>query len=99
MIAVLAVALAGEGAPAFDVHEHRLANGLQILLLEDHSAPIVTFQSFWAVGSADERPGVTGAAHFLEHLMFDGAKKYGPKEFDRRLEQAGGSSNAFTNQD
>jgi predicted Zn-dependent peptidase len=82
--------------PTFDVREHRLKNGLLVLTLEDRSAPIVTFQSFWAVGSADERPGVTGAAHFLEHLMFDGAQKYGPKEFDRKLEQAGGSSNAFT---
>jgi predicted Zn-dependent peptidase len=95
----------GDGAkprfvvPDFDVRETRLANGLLLLTLEDHSAPIVSFQSFFAVGSADERPGVTGAAHFLEHLMFDGGRKYGPKEFDRRLEQAGGSSNAATTLD
>jgi len=101
MIAALAAAgaLAGDGTPCFDVREHGLRNGLRILTLEDHSAPIVTFQSFWTVGAADERPGMTGAAHFLEHLMFDGARKYGPKEFDRRLEQAGGSSNAFTSAD
>jgi zinc protease len=85
--------------PHFDVKEHHLENGLVLLLLEDHSAPIVTFQTFFAVGSADERSGATGAAHFLEHLMFDGAEKYGPKEFDRRLEQAGGSSNAVTTLD
>jgi len=98
VLAAAAALLATEGA-GFDVREHRLANGWRVLTLEDRSAPIVTFQSFWEVGSADERPGVTGAAHFLEHLMFDGAKKYGPKEFDRRLEQAGGSSNAFTSLD
>jgi predicted Zn-dependent peptidase len=85
--------------PKFDVQQHRLANGLLFLTLEDHSAPIVTFQAFFAVGSADERSGATGTAHFLEHLMFDGARKYGPKEFDRRLEQAGGTSNAVTTLD
>ncbi len=98
---VLAATFGGDGTPvpSFAVGEHRLRNGLLVLTLEDRSAPIVTFQSIWSVGSADERPSVTGAAHFLEHLMFDGARKYGPKEFDRRLEQAGGSSNAFTSFD
>jgi zinc protease len=96
---VVAGALAGGDVPSFDVREHRLENGLRVLTLEDRSAPVVTFQSIWWVGSADERPGITGAAHFLEHLMFDGAKKYGPKEFDQKLEQQGGSSNAFTSFD
>jgi hypothetical protein len=82
--------------PHFVVHEHRFTNGLLLLTLEDHSAPIVTFQAFFAVGSADERSDATGSASFLEHLMFDGPAKYGPKELDRRLKQASGTSNAVT---
>jgi predicted Zn-dependent peptidase len=105
LIGLFAALSAGGGdggraiVPRFDVKEQHYDNGLVVLTLEDHSAPIVTFQAFFAVGSADERPGITGAAHFLEHLMFDGAEKYGPKEFDRRLEQAGGESNAVTTLD
>ncbi len=83
----------------FDVREHQLANGLRIRLLEDHSVPATTLYTFFRVGSRNERPGITGIAHLFEHMMFNGAAKYGPKEFDRLLEGNGGQSNAYTSND
>jgi len=76
-----------------------LDNGLKVILLEDHSAPVISYQTFFRVGSRNERPGITGISHFMEHMMFNGAKKYGPKEFDHVLESHGGYSNAFTSKD
>jgi zinc protease len=81
------------------VVEKKLDNGLRILFLEDHSVPSITYWTFFKVGSRNERDGITGISHFFEHMMFNGAKKYGPKEFDRQLERAGGSSNAYTQND
>src|SRR5262249_42667149 len=83
----------------FDVREEKLDNGLRILLLEDHSAPAFTFWTFYQVGSINERPGITGISHLFEHMMFRGAKKYGPGELDRTMESAGGRNNAFTSKD
>src|SRR5437868_14727145 len=83
----------------FPVQEHALANGLQVRLLPDRGLPVATLYSFFRVGSRNERPGITGISHLLEHMMFNGSRKYGPKEFDRRLESAGGSSNAYTSND
>jgi predicted Zn-dependent peptidase len=83
----------------FPVEEHRLANGLSIRLLPDRGLPIATLYSFFRVGSRNERPGMTGISHLFEHMMFNGSRKYGPKEFDRKLEAAGGSSNAYTSND
>jgi predicted Zn-dependent peptidase len=78
------------------VHTFTLKNGMKVLVLEDHGIPNVTLQIFFKVGSRNEYPGITGLSHFLEHMMFNGAKTYGPKMFDRVLENAGGSSNAYT---
>src|SRR5947209_18906514 len=83
----------------FPVQEHVLANGLQVRLLPDRGLPIATLYSFFRVGSRNERPGITGISHLFEHMMFNGSKKYGPKEFDRRLEASGGTSNAYTSND
>src|SRR4051812_44840022 len=83
----------------FPVQEHALPNGLQIRLLPDRELPIATLYSFFRVGSRNERPGITGIAHLFEHMMFNGAKKYGSKEFDRVLESRGGTSNAYTSND
>ncbi|HEX4385576.1 MAG TPA: pitrilysin family protein [Myxococcales bacterium] len=83
----------------FPVEEHELSNGLQIRLLQDRSLPVASLYSFFRVGSRNERPGITGISHLFEHMMFNGSKKYGPKEFDRRLEAAGGNSNAYTSND
>jgi len=83
----------------FPVEERSLKNGLQVRLLRDSSLPVCTLYSFFRVGSRNERPGITGISHLFEHMMFNGSKKYGPKEFDRRLEAAGGTSNAYTSHD
>jgi predicted Zn-dependent peptidase len=81
------------------VEEARLPNGLQIRLLPNPSVPTVSYYTFFRVGSRNERPGITGISHLFEHMMFNGAKKYGPKEFDRVLESSGGYSNAYTTSD
>ncbi|HET9753630.1 MAG TPA: pitrilysin family protein, partial [Myxococcales bacterium] len=60
---------------------------------------VCALYSFFRVGSRNERPGITGISHLFEHMMFNGSRKYGPKEFDRRLEAAGGTSNAYTSTD
>jgi predicted Zn-dependent peptidase len=83
----------------FDVREARLANGLKIRLLPDNDAPIASVYTFFRVGSRNEQPGITGISHLFEHMMFNGAKKYGPKQFDRVLEAHGGRSNAYTTND
>ena len=86
-------------ANLFPVREHTLKNGLRIRLQPDHQLPTVTYSTFFRVGSRNERPGISGIAHLFEHMMFNGAAKYGPKEFDRVLESHGGYSNAFTSHD
>ncbi|MFL6216040.1 MAG: M16 family metallopeptidase [Blastocatellia bacterium] len=86
-------------AQAFDVKTRTLKNGMKILVQEDHSIPNATMYVFYRIGSRNERPGTTGLSHFFEHMMFNGAKKYGPGEFDRVMEAAGGRNNAYTNND
>lgn len=85
-------------AQGFDVKTHTLKNGMKILVQEDHSIPNVALYIFYRIGSRNERPGTTGISHFFEHMMFNGAKKYGPGEFDRVMEANGGSNNAYTSQ-
>lgn len=81
---------------AKDVNTFTLDNGMKIIVLEDNSIPNANMYLFWKVGSRNEVPGITGLSHFFEHMMFNGAKKYGPKMFDRTMEAAGGSNNAYT---
>ncbi len=99
---LLAVAPPGAAAPSglgLSVTEHRLGNGLRLLLTENHDLPTLSLWSYYRVGSRNERPGLTGISHLFEHMMFNGAAKYGPKEFDIQLESNGGYSNAFTERD
>ncbi|HXN65182.1 MAG TPA: pitrilysin family protein [Candidatus Acidoferrales bacterium] len=72
---------------------------MKLLVEEDHSIPNVALYIFYRVGSRNERPGTTGISHFFEHMMFNGAKKYGPGAFDRTMENAGGANNAYTSND
>jgi zinc protease len=81
------------------VQTHTLDNGLKILVQEDHSIPNVAMYLFYRIGSRNERPGITGISHFFEHTMFNGAKKYGPKQFDNEMDSAGGNNNAYTSKD
>jgi predicted Zn-dependent peptidase len=83
----------------FDVQEATLSNGLRVRLLANHQTPVVSLYTFFQVGSRNERPGITGISHLFEHMMFNGARKYGPKMFDRVLESNGGRSNAYTSTD
>ena len=87
------------GAELFPVHEARLPNGLRVRMVPDHDAPVVSLYTFFQVGSRNERPGITGISHLFEHMMFNGAERYGPKEFDEVLESNGGRSNAYTTHD
>ncbi len=83
----------------FSVEKYVLGNGLTVLLHEDHSIPMISYHTWYRVGSRDERPGVTGAAHMLEHMMFKGAKKYTGAQFDAILHSNGITNNAFTSYD
>jgi len=78
------------------VQEHKLANGLKVLLLKEDRAPIITLQVWYRVGSRNECLGKTGISHLTEHLMFKGTAKYGPKFFSREIQRVGGMDNAFT---
>ncbi|MCE7071352.1 insulinase family protein [Dyadobacter sp. CY327] len=79
-----------------DVKTFTLANGMKFLVLEDKSIPNANMYLFWKVGSRNEVHGITGLSHFFEHMMFNGSKNFGPKEFDRFMEANGGSNNAYT---
>jgi zinc protease len=82
-----------------NVQTATLANGMKVIVQEDHNIPNVAMYFFYKIGSRNERPGITGISHFFEHMMFNGAKKYGPKQFDREMEKAGGNNNASTGED
>src|SRR6516165_10986514 len=81
------------------VRTQNLTNGLRIRVMPERSAPTLSYYTFFQVGSRNERLGTTGISHLFEHMMFNGAARYGPKEFDRVLESRGGSSNAYTSND
>ena len=84
------------GEPATQVHAFTLDNGMKIIVNEDHRAPTVAHMIWYRVGSIDERNGVTGVAHALEHMMFKGTSKHQAGEFSKLVAQMGGSENAFT---
>lgn len=84
---------------ADEVKTFTLGNGMKFLVLENRAIPNANFYTFWKVGSRNEAPGITGLSHFFEHMMFNGAKVYGPKQFDRVMESKGGSNNAYTSND
>jgi zinc protease len=82
----------------FPVATRTLKNGMKVLVQSDHNIPNVALYIFYRVGSRNERPGTTGLSHFFEHMMFNGAKKYGPGELDKAMEANGGANNAYTTQ-
>ncbi len=81
------------------VEELKLDNGLTALLVRNPKLPIFSLYFFYKVGGKNELPGITGASHFLEHMMFKGAKKYGKNTIDFIIEGSGGSTNAYTTND
>ena len=84
---------------ASQVSEFKLANGLQVVVVPDHRSPVVTHYVWYRVGSADEPPGVSGIAHFLEHLMFKSTDKIASGAFSKIVARLGGQDNAFTSHD
>jgi zinc protease len=100
VVALLFGVLAGDlRAQNVEVKTQTLKNGMKVMVHEDHSIPNVAMYIFYRIGARNERPGTTGISHFFEHMMFNGAKKYGPKQFDVVMEANGGSNNAYTSQD
>ena len=95
------LALAGmlAGAQTLKVETFDLSNGMKVIVHEDHDIPSVAMYLFYKIGARNERPGTTGISHYFEHMMFNGAKKYGPKQFDVEMEKAGGRNNAYTDRD
>ncbi|HEU4851816.1 MAG TPA: pitrilysin family protein [Telluria sp.] len=97
--AMLGVSCLAHALDAKDVKTFTLPNGMKFIVLESRSIPNANMYTFWKVGSRNETPGITGLSHFFEHMMFNGSKKYGPKQFDRVMEAKGGSNNAYTSND
>jgi len=94
---LLTFAAAGEAeAKVFSPTTYTLANGLQVVVIENHLAPVVTQMVWYKTGAADEDAGHSGIAHFLEHLMFKGTPTVGPGEFSKIIGRNGGEDNAFT---
>ena len=83
----------------FPVATKTLKNGMKVLVQTDHSIPNIALYIFYRIGSRNEGPGTTGISHFFEHMMFNGAKKYGPGELDKAMEANGGANNAYTTRD
>ena len=77
----------------------KLANGMEVVVLPDHRAPVVTHMVWYKVGAADEAPGKSGIAHLFEHVMFKQTKNIGPEEFTGIVQRSGGQLNAFTSWD
>jgi zinc protease len=86
-------------AKVFDPTSFTLANGLQVVVIENHRAPVVSHMVWYKIGAADEVPGKSGIAHFLEHLMFKGTEEVPPGQFSKIIAANGGRDNAFTSWD
>jgi zinc protease len=96
---VLVISLLPLPAGAMEAKTYTLPNGLKVILVEEHKAPVVTSQVWYRVGSRYEVPGWTGLSHLLEHMMFKGTPRYGKGEFSRIVAKNGGNENAFTGRD
>src|SRR5262249_42574723 len=104
LAAILALALVWDAPPAaadkmFNAETFTLDNGLQVVVIPNHRAPVVTHMVWYKTGAADGPPGKNGIAHFLEHLMFKGTKTMPPGAFSKEVARVGGNENAFTTQD
>ncbi len=102
LMLVAALAACGGAARAAagpDVTDFKLANGLEVVVVPDHRAPVVTHMIWYKVGAADETTGKSGLAHFLEHLMFKGTEKHPGAAFSQDVAAIGGQENAFTTSD
>src|SRR5450432_1674747 len=103
LLSTFAISISGARAQTTVTSERpatfTLGNGLQVVVIPDHRTPVVTQMIWYKVGSADETPGKSGLAHFLEHLMFKGTSKHPAGEFSQTVLRIGGNENAFTSTD
>jgi zinc protease len=97
--AVAFASLSSAAATGPKIADFTLKNGLELVVIPDHRAPVVTHMIWYKVGAADETPGKSGLAHFLEHLMFKGTAKHPAGEFSKVVSKMGGRENAFTADD
>jgi zinc protease len=98
-LAILALCFVTPAGAEEAVTTFNLDNGLEVVVIEDHRAPLVVQQIWYRAGAADEVPGKSGIAHFLEHLMFKGTETIPPNQFSALIEAQGGDDNAFTSWD
>lgn len=99
LLHAISLVVAPARAQEFPVQTKTLKNGMKVLVQSDHTIPNVALYVFYRIGSRNEHPGTTGLSHFFEHMMFNGAKKYGPGDLDKAMEANGGSNNAYTTRD
>jgi zinc protease len=99
LVALVAGVSPDRAAAAPNVTTFKLANGLEVVVIPDRRTPVVTHMLWYKVGAADEPPGKSGVAHFLEHLLFKGTEKYPAGKFSRTVAAIGGQENAFTSSD
>jgi len=99
LAAVLSAPVAASGKAAETTFEKTLDNGLRVIVREDRRAPVAVHMAWYRAGSIDEKDGVSGVAHVLEHMMFKGTRTLKPGEFNKRVAAAGGRDNAFTSRD
>ncbi|MDO7730149.1 MAG: insulinase family protein, partial [Loktanella sp.] len=99
LIASAFVMFAALPAMAQEVTTFSLDNGMDVVVIEDHRAPVVVHMVWYKIGSADEPVGASGVAHFLEHLLFKATDKLESGEFSATVSSNGGSDNAFTSHD
>jgi len=98
-LVVLALTLMVRPLMAQDINSYTLENGMEVLVIEDHRAPVVVQMVWYRAGAADEKPGVSGVAHFLEHLLFKATDDLESGELSDTVAANGGSDNAFTSKD
>lgn len=99
VVLLATAAFAESGSPESGVAHFTLENGLEVVVIEDRRAPVVTHMLWYRVGAADEAPGESGIAHYLEHLMFKATDRLAQGEFSAVVEANGGRDNAFTSWD
>src|SRR4051812_37263558 len=86
-------------AASSQIYQFALANGMQVVVIPDHRAPVVTQMLWFKVGAVDDPPGISGLAHFFEHMMFRGTKQTPGDLFSQTVAKNGGEDNAFTTHD
>lgn len=91
--------VAAQDIPQLKTEKYTLPNGLEVILHEDHSTPVISVNTWYKVGSGDEKPGRTGFAHLFEHIMFMGSQNVPVGAFDKLLESAGAQNNGSTTED